>query len=114
MTKKERTKYLKKHKAYNKYYNETGSFYTQYPSGESVYDVVLRMKYFINFMLKSLDESIENVFIITHGYAISAFVMAYFNHLPEWLEKTFQMKNCSVRLIENSTDLGFIYGGKKE
>ena len=112
-TDKERKKFLKKHKLYNKYYTQTGKFYTQYPFGESVYDVVLRMKMFINFTLEKLDKNIENVFIVSHGYAISAFYMAYFNYLPEWLENKYKMQNCSVKLIEDNTDFGFIYGGEK-
>ena len=42
-----------------------------------------------------------------------AFYMAYFNFLPEWLENKYKMQNCSVKLIEDNTDFGFIYGGEK-
>ena len=111
-TQKDREKYFKKNKSYHKYFKQTGKFYTQYPSGESVYDVVLRMKMFINTTLKNLDNSIENVFIVSHAYTITAFIMAYFNYLPEWMENKFETGNCSVRLIENNTDFGLIYGGE--
>lgn len=112
MTNKERNKYLKKNKLYNKYYTQTGKFYSTYPFGESVFDVVLRLKMFINFSLKNLDSNIENVFIISHGYAISAFEMAYFNYLPEWIIGKQKMENCSVKLIEGNVNIGYIYGGE--
>ena len=109
---KERDKFIKKHKLYKKYFTQTGKFYSIYPFGESVYDVVLRMKNFINFTLKNLDKEIENVFIISHGYAICAFYLAYFNYMPEWLEEkiSYKMPNCCVKLIEDNLDFDYIYG----
>ena len=114
ITDKERKKFLKKNKFYDKYYQKTGKFYTNYPFGESVYDVVLRMKNFINFTLNNLDKEIENVFIVSHGYAISAFYIAYFNFMPEWLTEklSFKMQNCSVKLIADNIDFDYIYGGR--
>ena len=102
---KERKKYFKKDKFYGNYFKNTGLFYTQYPSGESIYDVVLRMKMFISTILNSLDKDIENVFIVMHAFTIIAFTMAYFNYLPEWLEDKYETGNCSVRLIENNNDI---------
>lgn len=111
-------KYGKQYEHYAKYYNNKGKFYAKLPQGESPFDVALRVKQFINATFNDFDDEVENIFIVSHGITIRAFLVAYFNYSPEWFENESNMKNCSVRLIERqsqhySIDKDYIYGGRK-
>lgn len=37
-----------------------------------------------------------------------------FHRDVEWFEKERNPRNCSIRLISNGEDFGYIYGGPKE
>jgi len=54
---------------------------------------------------------IEDLVIVTHGVTARCLVMRW-PHLPfEWIEKERNPKNCSIRLIMDGEDKGYIHEG---
>lgn len=93
---------------YDNYYQNDGQFYAKFPQGESPFDVALRTRIFIN-SLEKLKE--ENFFVVSHGTTIRTIIMNLNNYPPEWFNSEPNMKNCSVRLIDDNTSGEYICGG---
>lgn len=107
-----RALYPREHEHYEKCQAFEGRFWARMPLGESRFDVALRVhQAFGTFHRDAEKHGIHDIVVVAHGTTIRAFVMQWL-HLPvEWFEKEPNPKNCSIRLIENGQDLGYIYEG---
>lgn len=112
-----RKRFPEQFELYDRYYQNDGKFYAKLPQGESPYDVALRMKQFIETIFRDLNEGKDNLFIVSHGTTIRAFLLNWFHYSPEWFNDEPNMRNCAIRYIEKnnniSTDNHYIYGGEK-
>jgi len=97
---------------YKLYREHGGKFWCRMPAGENRFDVACRVHQAFGTFHRDADKhGIHNLIIVAHGTVIRAFVMMWL-HLPyEWVEKEPNPKNCSVRLIEDGEDKGYIYEG---
>lgn len=107
-------KFPAEHAHYKKSEDFEGKFWAKMPQGESRFDVARRVKQMFGTLKRDEEKhGIENLIIVAHGVTIRAFVMQWL-HLPyEWSEKEPNPQNCSIRLIENKTDRGYIFEGFK-
>ena len=97
---------------YEKCKNFEGKVWAKLPMGESRIDVARRMhQAFGTFKRDEEKHEIENIVVIGHGTTNRCFTMAWLHLGPEWLEREPNPKNCSVRLIENGEDKGYIFKG---
>jgi broad specificity phosphatase PhoE len=101
------------HAHYDKAEKFEGRFWARMPLGESRFDVAVRVHQFFGTIMRDADKhGISNLFIVSHGVTIRAFIMQWL-HLPfEWFEKEPNPKNCSIRLIDDKSDCGYIYKGE--
>jgi 2,3-bisphosphoglycerate-dependent phosphoglycerate mutase len=89
-----------------------GKVWAKLPMGESRMDVSRRMhQAFGTFKRDAEKHDIHNIVVVGHGTTNRAFTMAWMHHQPEWFEREPNPKNCSVRLIENGEDKGYIFKG---
>lgn len=95
---------------YNKCEKFEGRFFARMPLGESRFDVAIRVHQFFGTIMRDFDKhEINNVIVVAHGVVNRAFLMQWL-HLPfEWFEAEPNPKNCSIRLIEENRDCGYIY-----
>lgn len=97
---------------YLKQKNHGGRFWAQQPLGESRFMVAQRVHSAFGTFHRDCDKhGIENIIVVSHGTTLRCFAMMWL-HLPyEWIEKESNPKNCSIRLIEDNTDKGYIFEG---
>jgi len=89
-----------------------GKVWAKLPMGESRIDVARRMhQAFGTFKRDEEKHEIENIVVVGHGTTNRCFTMAWLHMAPEWLEKESNPKNCSIRLLENGEDKGYIFKG---
>jgi len=89
-----------------------GKVWAKLPMGESRIDVARRMhQAFGTFKRDEEKHGIENIVVVGHGTTNRCFTMAWLHMAPEWLEKESNPKNCSIRLLENGEDKGYIFKG---
>lgn len=54
---------------------------------------------------------IKNIIVVAHGTVNRAFLMMWL-HLPyEWMHAEPNPKNCSIRLLEDGEDKGYVFPG---
>jgi 2,3-bisphosphoglycerate-dependent phosphoglycerate mutase len=112
-------KYPEESRKYNlcKAYN--GRFYAKPPNGESRYDVCVRIHQFFGTIIRDAEKAVNpvsNVFIVSHGATLRAFVMMWLHREVEWFEEEKNPANCSIRHIghnENGRfeDKGYLFQG---
>jgi 2,3-bisphosphoglycerate-dependent phosphoglycerate mutase len=91
-----------------------GKFWAKIPLGESRFDVCLRVSQaFGSFHRDAAMHGIKNIVIVSHGITIRAFLTMWLHLTPEWFEEEPNPANCSIRLIENNVDKGFVYVPKR-
>lgn len=97
---------------YKLYKRHGGKFWVKNPSGESRFDVCQRVHQAFGTFHRDADRhDIQNIIVVCHGTTIRAFLMMWL-HLPfEWFEAERVPPNCSVRLIEDGVDKGYLYEG---
>jgi len=89
-----------------------GKVWAKLPMGESRIDVAARMhQTFGTFHRDHQKHGIKNLVIVGHGTTNRAFTMAWLSLPYTWFENEPNPKNCSIRLIENKKDMGYIYPG---
>lgn len=89
-----------------------GKVWSRHPGGESRMDVHHRMQLAFGTFHRDHDRhGISTIVIVAHGTVNRAFTMAWCNLPWEFLEKEPNPNNCSVRLLENSQDKGYIFDG---
>jgi broad specificity phosphatase PhoE len=96
-----------------------GKFWARYPMGESAFDVSCRLRQFNGTLNRDDDEGIRDHIIVCHGSVSRLFVMTWLHYKYEWFEEERNPGNCSIRLIDNAgqsgyVDKGYIFGGWKE
>lgn len=99
---------------YRKQKEFEGKFFAQMPLGESRLQVAQRVhQAFGTFHRDASKHNIEDIIIIAHGTVIRCFVMMWCHKPYEWIEKEPNPKNCSIRLLDDGEDKGYIYEGER-
>ncbi len=94
---------------YQRQRKHQGKFYARLPLGESPYDVAIRAYQFIEIVKRDYEnEGIDTLFVFTHGTALRAILLRWFNYTPEWYHDEKNPKNCWIREIKDHTDCGYI------
>jgi len=89
-----------------------GKMWPKMPMGESRFEVCQRVHQAFGTFHRDKDKyKIDNLIIVGHGTTNRAFVQMWLHKPWEWMHQEPNPKNCSVRLIENGIDLGYIYEG---
>lgn len=103
-------RFPEEHAHYTKCEQFEGRFWARMPLGESRFDAALRVhQAFGTFHRDAEKHGIENIIVVCHGVIVRAFVMQWL-HLPvEWFEREPNPKNCSIRLISDGEDKGYIF-----
>lgn len=87
-----------------------GKFYARLPLGESPFDVAVRIRQFIDDIRRDeARDGTDTLFVFTHGTALRAFLLRWFRYPPEWYEAEHNPKNCWIREIDDTRDMGYIY-----
>ncbi len=110
------TFFPKEAECYNQVKNSPGGkLFARAGQGESGLDVIIRLKLFIMQLKEdSLEEGINDFIVVCHGNTMKLFTMAFCNFDPEWYDGEKTPGNCSVRLLDNKVDSGYIFGGWKQ
>ena len=94
---------------YKRQCSNLGKFYARLPLGESPFDVAIRIHQFMGTIHRDLEKNgVETLFIFTHGTTLRAFLLRWFHYSPEWYQEETNPKNCWIREIDGTTDLGYI------
>jgi len=105
-------RFPEEHKHYKLCEEHQGRFWAPMPLGESRFDVAVRIHESFGTFHRDCDRhDIRNIIIVGHGVTNRAFVMQWLHLTPEWFDAERNPKNCSIRLIQNNEDKGYIYGG---
>ncbi len=105
-------KYPDEHAHYKKQEEFEGRFWARMPLGESRFDVATRVhQAFGTFHRDAKRHGVNDLVVVCHGVTMRAFLMMWLHHTPEWFEAEKNPKNCSIRLIEDSEDQGYVYEG---
>ena len=100
---------------YQKCEKFNGKFWARMPLGESRFDVASRVyQAFGTFQRDETNHDISDLVVVCHGVTMRAFVMMWCHLTPEWFEQEPNPKSGSIRLIEGTTDLGYIFDGFKD
>ena len=80
--------------------------------GENRFQVAQRVHQAFGTFHRDADRhGIQDLIIVSHGVTLRAFVLMWL-HLPvEWIETEPNPANCSIRLIEEGEDKGYIFPG---
>ena len=82
-------KYPEESRKYNLCADYNGRFYAKPPNGESRYDVCVRGHQFFGTIIRDAEKSenaVSNVFIVSHGNTLRAFLMMWLHKEVEWFE----------------------------
>lgn len=91
-----------------------GRFWARTPSGESRFDVALRVHDFFSTLQRDLEKHrFLNHIIVAHGVVNRAIVMRWLHLMPEWFEAEANPPNASIRHITGTLDQGYIYSGEQ-
>jgi 2,3-bisphosphoglycerate-dependent phosphoglycerate mutase len=100
------------HAHYEKCCRFEGKFWARMPLGESRFDVAQRVhQSFGTFQRDALDSGIRDIVVICHGVTLRAFIMMWCHRSPEWFEEEPNPNNCSVRVIDEGVDIGYVFEG---
>ena len=97
---------------YKLYKGHGGKFWARSPAGESRFDVCKRVHQAFGTFHRDADKHhIRDIIVVAHGTTIRAFLMMWLHRPFEWFEEEPNPENCSIRLLQNGKDRGFIYEG---
>lgn len=107
-----KSKYPEEFAHYKKCEDQAGRFWARMPLGESRFDVAVRVHDAFGTFIRDKEKSdVNDIVIVSHGATIRAFIMQWL-HLPfEWFEKEPNPPNCSIRLLKDNQDCGYIFKG---
>lgn len=88
-----------------------GKMWAKMPLGESRADVCQRMHQTFGTFRDDQNKGIQNIVVVGHGTTNRAFIQMWMNYPWEWIEKEPNPKNCSIRLLEDGVDKGYIFEG---
>lgn len=102
--------YPRAYEEYQRQQNNFGKFYARLPMGESPFDVAVRIHQFMGTIARDYEKhGADPLFVFTHGATLRAFLLRWFHYSPEWYQQEPNPKNCQIRAIDGSRDLGYIY-----
>jgi broad specificity phosphatase PhoE len=109
----ERTKaYPQMQAYYEKCKKFEGKLWPKMPLGESRFEVCQRVHQAFGTFHRDADKhGIDNLIIVAHGTVNRAFFQMWMHKPAEWMHQEANPKNCSVRLIEDNIDRGYIFEG---
>lgn len=82
------------------------------PLGDSRFDVCQRVhQAFGTFHRDAQRHGIENIVVVGHGTTNRAFTLMWLHYPYEWMHEEPNPNNCSIRLLENGIDKGYIFDG---
>lgn len=90
-----------------------GKVWARHPGGESRVDVALRLHSgFFGTVQRDFDRhKVNTIVVVAHGTVNRAFTQQWCHFGWEFLEKEPNPRNCSVRLLEDGKDQGYIFDG---
>ena len=101
--------YPNEHAEYVRQLSNRGKFYARLPLGESPFDVAIRVHQFMGTIYRDYEKhGVDTLFVFTHGTTLRTFLLRWFHYSPEWYHEERNPKNCWIREIIDSTDLGYI------
>ena len=107
-------RYPDEHAHYKKCEDQEGKFWARMPLGESRFDLAVRVhQAFGTFKRDEEKHGITNIVVVAHGATLRAFTMQWLHYPYEWFEKEPNPQNCSIRLLEDDRDRGYIFEGFK-
>jgi len=97
---------------YEKCKKYEGKLWPKMPLGESRFEVCQRVhQAFGTFHRDAERHGIRNIVVVGHGTTNRAFVQMWLHKPWEWMHEEKNPRNCSVRLIEDGVDRGYIFEG---
>lgn len=106
--------YPAEHSYYNKCKEFEGKMWPKMPLGESRFDVCQRVhQAFGSFHRDAAKHGIKTIVVVGHGTTNRAFVTMWCHKPWEWMHNEKNPLNCSIRLIEDGQDKGYIFDGFK-
>jgi 2,3-bisphosphoglycerate-dependent phosphoglycerate mutase len=97
---------------YRKVRKFEGKMFAKMPMGESRADVCMRVhQAFGSFHRDAERHGIEDIVVVGHGTTNRSFLTMWLHKRWEWMHEEPNPKNCSVRLIEDKQDRGYIFEG---
>ena len=103
-------KYPDEFEHYEKCKKFGGAFWARMPLGESKFDLSTRVhQAFGTFHRDAVGHNIQNIIVVAHGTTNRAFMMMWMHYGYEWFEREKNPANCSIRLIEEGVDRGYIF-----
>lgn len=105
---------------YRKNSSQNGKAYAGVPLGESIIDVVVRIKHFFGTIADdAINRGISNVIVVSHGVTVRAMIGRWMHYPPEWLDAENNPGNCWIRHVHGDgingyKDEGYIHGDKPE
>jgi broad specificity phosphatase PhoE len=94
-----------------------GRFWCRMPNGESPFDVCLRISAFFPDLLMAANvetaerRAVKTVIVVSHGITIRSFLTNWCRYSPEWFQESVNPPNCSIQLVEDQHDQGYVFGG---
>lgn len=94
-----------------------GAFWCRMPNGESAFDVCHRISAFFPDLLMAANvetverRAVKTVIVVSHGITIRAFLTNWCRYSPEWFAGSRNPPNCSVQLLQDQQDCGYLFGG---
>ncbi len=102
-------KYPNEYEHYSKCEKFNGRFWARMPLGESRLDVTLRVHQLFGTWQRDAEKhNIHKLVVVSHGVTIRAIVMRWLHHSVEWFEAEKNPTNCSIRIIKDCTDYGYL------
>lgn len=99
---------------YEKAKDAGGKMWPKMPLGDSRFDVCQRVhQAFGTFHRDAQRHDIENIVVIGHGTTNRAFILMWMHYPYEWMHEEPNPNNCSIRLLEDGEDKGYIFEGFK-
>jgi len=100
------------HENYEKARKSGGKMWPKMPLGDSRFDVCQRVhQAFGSFHRDAQRHNIENIVVVGHGTTNRAFILMWMHYEYEWMNSEPNPKNCSIRLLEDGEDKGYIFEG---
>ena len=98
---------------YEKCKQAEGKMWPKMPMGESRADVCQRVHQSFGTFHRDADRhNIQTIVVVAHGTTNRAFMTMWLHHPYEWMHEEPNPQNCSIRLIEDGVDHGYIYAGE--
>jgi 2,3-bisphosphoglycerate-dependent phosphoglycerate mutase len=102
-------KYPNEYAHYEKCENFEGKFWARMPLGESRFDVTCRVHQMFGTWQRDRERhGINTVIVVSHGVTIRAIIMRWLHHPVKWFENEPNPKNCSIRIIRDGVDEGYL------